>query len=145
MLKIILSFGALGDYNIIRKYTKKSKIFYPWYKMYEIWHCANLPLGTNLTAPIYFPHSPKGCFFSMFAIVGENCTIMQHVTIGSNNIIGGGKGPIIGDNVFIGAGAKIIGNVKIGNNVKIGAGSVVVEDIPDNCTVVMHKPRIIQK
>ena len=60
-------------------------------------------------------------------------------------LLGGGKGPIIGDNVFIGAGAKIIGNVKIGNNVKIGAGSVVVEDIPDNCTVVMHKPRIIQK
>jgi serine O-acetyltransferase len=47
--------------------------------------------------------------------------------------------------VFIGAGAKIIGNIKIGNNVRIGASCVVVEDIPDNCTVVMHKPRIIQK
>jgi serine O-acetyltransferase len=58
---------------------------------------------------------------------------------------GGGGGPIIGNNVFIGAGAKIIGNIKIGNNVRIGASCVVVEDIPDNCTVVMHKPRIIQK
>jgi serine acetyltransferase len=93
MLKIILTFGMLGDYNIIRKYTKKSKIFYPWYKMYEIWHCANLPLQTKFTGYVNFPHSPKGCFFSMFASIGQNCTIMQHVTIGSNNIMGGGWRP----------------------------------------------------
>ena len=52
---------------------------------------------------------------------------------------------IIGDNVYIGAGAKILPNVKIGNNVKIGANAVVIEDIPDNATVVMQKPRIIIK
>lgn len=52
-------------------------------------------------------------------------------------------GPTIGDNCYIGAGAKIIGNIKVGNNVKIGANCVVVEDIPDNCTVVMNKPRIL--
>lgn len=46
---------------------------------------------------------------------------------------------------MIGAGAKIIGKVKIGSNVKIGANCIVVEDIPDNATVVMHKPRIIIK
>ena len=72
---------------------------------------------------------------------------MHHVTIGSN-IIGGGKNqgvPQIGNNVFIGAGAKIIGPVKIGNNVKIGAGCIVVDDIPDNAVCVMNKPRIIVK
>lgn len=52
---------------------------------------------------------------------------------------------MIGDNVFIGAGAKIIGKVKIGNNVKIGAGCIVVTDVPDNAVVVMNKPRIIIK
>ncbi len=51
----------------------------------------------------------------------------------------------IGDNVFIGAGAKILSGVTIGNNVKIGANAVVVEDIPDNATVVLQKPRIITK
>lgn len=56
-----------------------------------------------------------------------------------------GGGISIGDNVMIGAGAKIIGKVKIGSNVKIGANWIVVEDIPDNATVVMHKPRIIIK
>ena len=82
----------------------------------------------------------------MTSQIGYNCTIMQHVTIGSNNIIAhGSKGPIIGNNVFIGAGAKIIGEIKVGNNVRIGAGCIVVSDIPDNATVVMNKPRIIIK
>lgn len=54
-----------------------------------------------------------------------------------------GGAPVIGDNVFIGAGAKIIGPVHIGNNVKIGAGCIVAEDIPDDVTVVMERPRII--
>jgi serine O-acetyltransferase len=49
----------------------------------------------------------------------------------------------IGDNVLIGAGAKILPGVTIGNNVKIGANSVVVEDIPDNAIVVLQKPRIL--
>jgi len=53
--------------------------------------------------------------------------------------------PVIGDNVFIGCGAKIIGGVRVGNNVRIGANCVVVEDIPDDCTVVLGKPRVIPK
>lgn len=51
--------------------------------------------------------------------------------------------PTIGDNVYIGAGAKIVGNVKIGNNVRIGANCIVVNDVPDNSTIVLTKPRII--
>lgn len=51
---------------------------------------------------------------------------------------------ILGKNVYIGAGAKIIGNVKVGDNVRVGANCVVVEDVPDNCTIVMNKPRIIK-
>ncbi|WP_350354917.1 DapH/DapD/GlmU-related protein [Bacteroides fragilis] len=49
------------------------------------------------------------------------------------------------DNVMIGAGAKILPSVTIGNNVKVGANCVVVEDVPDNCTVVLPKPRVIAK
>lgn len=52
---------------------------------------------------------------------------------------------IIGDYVELGAGAKVLPNVKIGNHVHIGANCVVVEDIPDNATVVLQKPRIIEK
>ena len=53
--------------------------------------------------------------------------------------------PIIGDDVFIGANAIIIGGIKIGNRVKIGAGCTVFEDVPDDATVVCDKPRILLK
>lgn len=57
----------------------------------------------------------------------------------------GSKWTVIGDNVMIGSNVYIAPGVHIGNNVKIGANAVVVEDIPDNATVVMQKPRIIIK
>lgn len=53
--------------------------------------------------------------------------------------------PVIGNNVYIGAGAKIIGNVIVGDNVRIGANAIVTLDIPSNATVVMNHPRVIIK
>lgn len=87
----------------------------------------------------YLPHGLNGIIVSNDAIIGKECQLYHQVTIGGGN----GGSPVIGDNVLIGAGAKIIGPVKIGNNVKIGAGSVVTIDVPDDATVVMGKPRII--
>lgn len=149
MLKLFLTFGLRGDYNKVRKLALKSKLFYPLYKMFETFHCAFLPINNTIKGDISFPHAPYGCFFSTTCEIGRHCTIMQHVTIGSNFVnkskFMGGGAPVIGDNVFIGAGAKIIGKVKIGNNVKIGAGCIVVTDVPDNAVVVMNKPRIIIK
>lgn len=72
------------------------------------------------------------------SIIGNNFTIYQNATIGYNNGF-----PTIGNNVFIGAGAVVIGKIRIGNNVKIGAGAVVIEDVPDNCTVVGPKAKVI--
>lgn len=73
------------------------------------------------------------------AVIGKNCTILHNATIGAGN----GGSPVIGDNVYIGAGAIIIGNVIVGNNVKIGAGAIVVENVPDGSTVVSQKSKII--
>jgi len=145
MWKIILTFGFKGDFNVIRKYTLKCKLFLPLYKLYETFHCAAIPLTTEISGDIIFPHSIFGCFFSKSAKIGANCTILHHVTIGSNNMLKhkAKEGPKIGDNCFIGVGAKIIGNITVGNNVRIGAGCIVVTDIPDNATVVMEKPKII--
>lgn len=93
-----------------------------------------------------FPHGIFSIFISNGAKIGKNCIIFQQVTIGSNNLQDSkGKGaPCIGDNVLIGAGAKIIGNVKVGNNCRIGANAVVAKDIPDN-TVVVPLVKIITK
>lgn len=94
-----------------------------------------------------FPHGIAGIFISGGAHIGRNCVIFQQVTIGSNGLPDSkGYGfPSIGDNVLIGAGAKIIGNVTIGSHCRIGANAVVTTDIPDNCVVVMGPPRVIQK
>lgn len=91
-----------------------------------------------------FPHM-YGIVISYNTIIGKNCTIYQGVTIGQDRIKYPNEAPVIGDNVMIGAGAKIIGPVKIGNNVKIGANCVVVTNVPDDATVVLHKPKIIIK
>lgn len=92
-----------------------------------------------------FPHGIYGVFISGSAEIGEECIIFQHVTIGSSWLPGSSNNgaPALGNNVYIGAGAKIIGNVHIGNNCRIGANAVVVRDVPDNCTVVCASPRVI--
>lgn len=87
------------------------------------------------------PHGLHGIFVSRFAVIGENCWIYQNVTVGEVDR----KAPVIGDNCLIGAGAVLIGGIRIGNNVKIGAGAVVNTDIPDNCTVVSQPARVLEK
>lgn len=73
--------------------------------------------------------------------IGKNFHCFQNVTIGTTN---SPIGPTIGDNVFVGAGAVIMGNIKIGNNVKIGANAIVTQDLPDNCTVVTKGSCIVR-
>ena len=74
------------------------------------------------------PHGLQGIFISRYASVGEGCLIYQNVTIGEVNR----KAPVIGDHCLIGAGAVLIGNIRIGDRVKIGAGAVVNMDVPDD-------------
>jgi serine O-acetyltransferase len=74
--------------------------------------------------------------------IGSNCWINQQVTIGYSNDT---DYPTIGDNVTINAGAIIIGSVNVGNNSKIGAGTVVVKDVPSNCTIVGAQAWIVRK
>ncbi|HXV27679.1 MAG TPA: serine O-acetyltransferase, partial [bacterium] len=77
--------------------------------------------------------------------IGKNVTLYQDVTLGGTGIERGKRHPTIGDNVVIGAGAKVLGNIRLGNNVKVGAGSVVVHSVPDNCTVVGVPAEIVRK
>ena len=93
------------------------------------------------------PHGFFGIFISAGASIGENCVIFHHVTIGSNTLLDSKSAgsPTIGDNVYIGAGAKIIGNVHIGSNVRIGANAIVVKDVADNSIVVLDSIKTITK
>ena len=121
------------------------KLYKILYNRLMIRYCCNIPISACLGTGYYFPHGLSGIFISEGAIIGDSLVIFQQVTIGSNTLADSkGKGaPIIGDNVYIGAGAKIIGGVHIGNNVRIGADAIVTKDVPDNATVVMEHPRVI--
>ena len=71
--------------------------------------------------------------------------IYQQVTLGGTGKESGKRHPTIGNNVIIGAGAKVLGNIKIANHVRIGAGSVVVNDVPEYSTVIGVPGRIVQQ
>lgn len=95
--------------------------------------------GAEFAAPPKLPHGLNGIVVSHNAVIGANCTIFHQVTIGE----GRGGAPVIGDNVLIGAGAKVVGGIRVGNNVKIGPGCIVMQDIPDNTVALPGKPELI--
>lgn len=85
-----------------------------------------------------FHHHGCGCVVHDKTVIGKNCKIFQNTTIGSkfpDGVCEGGA-PVIGNNVFIGAGAVILGNIKIGDNAIIGANAVVLRDIPQNAIAI---------
>ena len=104
--------------------------------------CCDFKIKTEIGKGLHIPH-PIGIVINGKAKIGNNCTIMQQVTIG--NKLNDDKIPEIGNNVFIGAGAKIIGNIKIEDNVIIGANAVVTKSIPKNCIVAGIPAKIIRK
>lgn len=77
------------------------------------------------------------------AVIGNNVSILHHVTLGGSGKSGGDRHPKIGDGVLIGAGATILGNVKIGEGAKIGAGAVVLMDVPPWRTAVGIPARLV--
>lgn len=79
------------------------------------------------------------------AILGDYCLIYQGVTLGGTGKETGKRHPTLGDNVVVGAGAKVLGNLQIGSNVRVGAGSVVLRDVPSDCTVVGVPGRIVYR
>ena len=93
----------------------------------------------------FFIDHGEGVVIGETTIVGDDVLIYQQVTLGGTGCEHGKRHPTIGNNVIIGAGAKILGNINIGNNVRVGAGSVVIEDVPDNCTVVGVPGRVVKQ
>lgn len=111
-------------------------------RLIRVLFSCDIPPTTVIGEGTVFVHNGLGCVVNECAIIGKNCKILQNVTIGGR---GEGSGtPIIGDNVLIGAGACILGGVKVENGVKIGANAVVLKDVPENVTVVGIPAKIIR-
>jgi serine O-acetyltransferase len=109
---------------------------------YEYKFGISISTGAEIGPGFYVGHF-GGIVVSPRARIGRNCNISQSVTIGQANR-GKRQGvPTIGDNVYIGAGAVIIGNIRIGNDVAVGANCVVLDDVPDNGVVVGVPGRVV--
>lgn len=93
---------------------------------------ADIPLSCKIGGGLLLPH-PNGIVVHPEAVIGMNCLIFQQVTIG---VHGNGGAPTIGNNVDIGAGAKVLGPVRLGSHAKVGANAVVIDDVPAGATVV---------
>ena len=106
-----------------------------WQKWIEIVTGISLPASVRLGPSFYIAHH-GAIIFNQFSVFGSNCNISQGVTIGVS-----GRGekrgvPVIGNNVYIGANAVVVGKIKVGNNVLIAANSLVNKDVPDNAVVM---------
>ncbi len=100
--------------------------------------------GAQIGRGVFIDHG-MGVVIGETAIVGDYCLIYQGVTLGGTGKESGKRHPTIGENVVVGGGAKVLGNIQIGNDVRIGAGSVVLRDVPSNCTVVGIPGRVIYR
>lgn len=100
--------------------------------------------GARIGKGVFIDHG-MGVVIGETAIVGDYALIYQGVTLGGTGKETGKRHPTVGRNVVVGAGAKVLGNLQIGDNVRIGAGSVVLRDVPSDCTVVGVPGRIIYK
>lgn len=102
-----------------------------------------LPPSVKIGSNTKFAYGGIGVVVHKDAVIGANCIIGQGVTIGGRSKIK--EVPVILDNVYIGAGARIIGNVVIGENSVIGANAVVITDIPANCVAVGIPAKVIKR
>ncbi|EHL07920.1 serine O-acetyltransferase [Desulfitobacterium hafniense DP7] len=100
--------------------------------------------GAKIGQGLFIDHG-MGVVIGETAEVGDNVTIYQGVTLGGTGKEKGKRHPTVGNNVFIGSGAKILGSIKIGDNVKIGAGSVVTKPVPSNTTVVGVPGKVVSR
>jgi serine O-acetyltransferase len=99
--------------------------------------------GAQIGRRFFIDHG-SGVVIGETAIIGDDVLLYQGVTLGGTGNERGKRHPTLGNNVVVGTGAKVLGNIKIGDNVKIGAGSVVVHDVPGNSTVVGIPGRVVR-
>ena len=137
-----LFFNSGFKYAFALRLSKKSIVFRLFLIYFSQKYLIDISPKTNIGKGIYLGHA-MGIVISEKARIGDNSNISQFVTIGQKNR-GPYKGyPIIGNNVYIGPGAKIIGSVHVGNDVAIGANCVVTKNVPDHAVVVGVPARII--
>lgn len=100
--------------------------------------------GAKIGKGLFIDHG-AGVIIGETTVIGDNCTLYQGVTLGGTGKEQGKRHPTLGNNVMVSAGAKVLGSFSIGDNSKIGAGSVVLQEVPPNSTVVGVPGRVVKR
>ena len=100
--------------------------------------------GATIGRRLFIDHG-AGVVIGETAEIGDDVTLYQGVTLGGTGKDHGKRHPTIGNGVIVGAGAKVLGPIRLGDNVKVGAGAIVLKSVPDGCTVVGNPGRIVRR
>lgn len=100
--------------------------------------------GAQIGRRFFIDHA-MGVIIGETTIIGDDCTLYQGVTLGGTGNETGKRHPTLGNNVIVGVGAAVLGNITVGDNSKIGGGAVAVKDVPPNCTVIGIPGRIVKR
>ena len=140
------SFQVMLRYRVAHKlYLKKHYFLARWISQRAARKTGiEIHPGATIGKGLFIDHG-AGVIIGETAIVGNNVTLYQGVTLGGTGKETGKRHPTLEDNVMVSAGAKIIGSFTVGENSKIGAGSVVLKPVPPNCTVVGVPGRIVKR
>ena len=140
------SFRVMLHYRIAHRLYLKKHYFLARYISQRAVRKTGIEIhpGAVIGTGFFIDHG-SGVIIGETTIIGNNVTLYQGVTLGGTGKETGKRHPTIEDNVMISAGAKILGSFTIGRNSKIGAGSVVLEEVPPNCTVVGVPGRIVKR
>ena len=140
------SFKAILHYRVAhRLYLKKHYFLARWISQRAVRKTGiEIHPGATIGKGLFIDHG-SGVIIGETAELGNNVTLYQGVTLGGTGKEKGKRHPTLEDNVMVSAGAKILGSFRIGENSKIGAGSVVLKEVPPNCTVVGVPGRIVKK
>ena len=140
------SFKAILRYRLAHKlYEHKHYFLARWYSQNTVRKTGiEIHPGATIGKGLFIDHG-YGVVIGETAIIGDNVTLYQGVTLGGTGKQTGKRHPTIGNNVMISAGAKILGSFIVGENSKIGAGSVVLSEIPPNSTVVGVPGRVVKR
>jgi serine O-acetyltransferase len=113
-----------------------------WVRSMRFRFGVDLPASTKVGPGLYMNH-PSGIVVHSDAVIGRNCNLSQDVTLGEANRGRNAGFPVVGDGVYIGPGAKIVGAVHVGDDSAIGANCVVTKDVPPSSVVVGVPGRVI--
>lgn len=140
------SFKVMLHYRLAHKLYLKGHYFWARYVSQRGVRKTGIEIhpGAQIGKGFFIDHG-NGVIIGETTVIGDNVTLYQGVTLGGTGKEQGKRHPTIGNNVMISAGAKVLGSFKIGDNSKIGAGSVVLEEVPPNSTVVGVPGRVVKR